>query len=358
MSMAGRARSAGNLPAFQGQHGQIARATIRRPVAVALLGILPAAHLFAASAYDQLIAPILRARCVECHGEQKQKAKLALHTWEGLAQGSDGGPVMVAGQPGESVLLQRVRLPVADEDHMPPADRPQPTREEIELLARWIERGASPSVTVAELQLPEPLARVAAGLPAKLDAIVKAQGQADTLWDFKPEEVAKSRAPLAAKVTELQRRFPGALNYESWTSPALHFTAAAFGREFGDAELAALLPLRDELVVLDVSNTGISDAAAPTLAQFRQLRVLRAGFTRLGDATVAQLAGLRRLESLSLHGTAISPASLAVLGKLPALQALRVAGTAAEQPAQAANLPVAPSAADLVPPVERPNKTR
>src|SRR5436190_9914480 len=74
----------------------------------------------AASAYDEVIAPILRARCAECHGEQKQKAKLALQTWETLMRGSEGGPVVIAGKPGESLLLQRLRLPLADEEHMPP----------------------------------------------------------------------------------------------------------------------------------------------------------------------------------------------------------------------------------------------
>ena len=313
---------------------------------------------FAASAYDELVAPIFRARCVECHGEQKQKAKLALHTWDALARGSDAGPVLAAGQPGESVLLQRMRLPVDDEEHMPPQDRPQPSREELELLARWIERGASRTAPLGELGLPPALAQAAAELPAKLAALPKPDATAEPRWELDADAVTKARASTAAAVAELQRTFPGALSYESRTSAALHFTAAGLGRDFGDAELAALLPLREQLVLLDLSGTGITDASAGTLGEMRALRVLRAGFTRVGDATVARLGGLGRLESLTLSGTAVTEASLAALSKLPALKSLRVAGTPLERPAQAANLPVGPSAADLVPPADPEPKTR
>src|SRR6185503_19994159 len=44
--------------------------------------------------------------------------------------------------PGQSLLLQRLRLPVDDEDHMPPAAKPQPTAEEMDALEAWIGAGA------------------------------------------------------------------------------------------------------------------------------------------------------------------------------------------------------------------------
>lgn len=305
------------------------------------------------SAYDAIIAPIFRARCVECHGEQKQKAKLALHTWDGLVKGSDAGPVFVAGKPTESPLIERVKLPASDEDHMPPSDRPQPAPEEIALLTHWIERGASRTATLAELQLPAPLAQAAAQLPAKLATIASATAAntAEPLWEFDAAAVAKARAPLAAKVAELQRHFPGALSYESRTSAALIFTAAGFGRDFDDAALARLAPLREQLVSLDVSGTGISDQSAEVVGGFSALRVFRASATRAGDAMAQRLASLPVLESVSLSGTAVTEACVGAFSKMRTLHALRMAGTAAEDAAQAANLPVVPSAADLLPPV-------
>jgi hypothetical protein len=322
-----------------------------RLVAAIGLGAISARAAEPASVYEQVIGPIFRARCVECHGEQKQKAKLALHSWEALAKGSDAGAALVAGKPGDSALVQRMKLPVADEEHMPPGDKPQPAPEEIELLARWIAHGASKTATVADLKLPEPLAKAAAQLPAKLGAIASAAAQAEPLWEFDPAAVTKARAPLAAKVAELQRRFPGALSYESRTSPALLFTAVGFGRDFGDTELAALAPLRDQLASLDLSGTAVTDQSAAVVGGFTKLRVFRAGATTVGDATVEKLAGIATLESISLPGTAVTAASVGPLSRLRALRALRVAGTAAERPAQVANLPVGPSAADSIPPV-------
>lgn len=294
---------------------------------------------------------MLKARCTECHGEQKQKAKLALHTWEGLVKGSDAGAVLVAGKPGESALVQRMKLPLTDEEHMPPAEKPQPAAEEIALLVHWIERGASQTATLAELKLPAQLATVAAQLPAKLAAMARAAAQADPLWEFDPAVVEKARAARAAEVAALQRRFPGALSYESRTSAALHFTAAGFGRDFGDAELALLATLREQIVMLDLSGSGVTEKSAEVIGGFSKLRVLRAGSTRVGDKTVRRIAVLPALESISLADTAITEASVGALAKLRTLRALRVAGTAAERAAQAANLPVGPSAADLIPPV-------
>jgi hypothetical protein len=323
-----------------------------------LLGVAPGiaaeagANASGRSAYETLIAPMFAARCVECHGVDKQKAKLALHTWDGLARGSDAGPVLVAGQPSESVLLQRLRLPIDDEEHMPPSDHPQPSADEVALLARWIEAGASRTATLAELGLPAPLARAAEELPTRLAAVARAARVAEPVWTFDPAAVAQARAPLAAKVRELQRRFPGALSYESRTAGALHFTAVGFGREFGDGEFEVLAALGDQLVSLDVSGTAITDRAAESLARFAQLRVLRAGSTEVGDAFARAAAGLPRLELLALPETRLTAASIAGFTRMRALRALRVAGTAAERPAQAANLPVVPSAADLYPATE------
>jgi hypothetical protein len=249
----------------------------------------------------------LRARCAECHGEQKQKAKLALHTWETLMRGSEGGPVIVAGKPAESLLLQRLRLPLADDDHMPPSDKPQPAAEEIALLARWVERGASHTDGIDALKLSPELAAAAAELPKKLSGVAKSE--ADPVWELDEAAVNKARAPLAAKVAELQKKFPGALSYESRTSATLHFTAAGLGHEFGDAELALLAPLGAQLVLLDVSGTSVTDKSSDVLKMFTQLRVLRANFTEVGDATVAALKTLPKLESITLHATKASAGS-------------------------------------------------
>jgi mono/diheme cytochrome c family protein len=292
----------------------------------------------AATAYETIVAPIFEARCSSCHGADRQKGKLALHTWETVARGGDSGPLFVAGKPAESELVRRLRLPEDDEERMPPIDQPQMTKAEVELLIRWVEKGASPDASVDQLGLSAELSKAVGDLPALLrDAAASARR--DDVWEFDPAAVAAARAPLAQAVEELQRRFPGALAYESRTSDAVHFTAAGIGRDFTDADLHALRAVADRVVVLDLSGAGLTDAAAESLAAFRNVRVLRLGFTRIGDAVARALGGLPSLESLALTGTGVTADGLRALTTLPKLTKLHVAAELLE-PARAVGLRV------------------
>jgi hypothetical protein len=89
----------------------------------------------AAPNYQREIAPLLKNRCVRCHGPAVTKAKLNLAVPTGVARGGESGRAIAAGKPEESLLWQRV---AADEM---PEDEPLPA-EEKELLRRWIAAGA------------------------------------------------------------------------------------------------------------------------------------------------------------------------------------------------------------------------
>jgi hypothetical protein len=55
--------------------------------------------------YDDLVAPLLAARCTSCHGAKKQKGKLRLDTLAGLEKGGKAGPAVVPKQPARSPLI-------------------------------------------------------------------------------------------------------------------------------------------------------------------------------------------------------------------------------------------------------------
>lgn len=91
--------------------------------------------------FNKDIAPIFAASCVKCHGPEKQKCKLRLDKPECITAGSENGPVIVAGKPGESTLCKLVSLPPDHPDRMPVnADPLKP--EQVALIAKWIEQGA------------------------------------------------------------------------------------------------------------------------------------------------------------------------------------------------------------------------
>ncbi len=84
--------------------------------------------------FQREIAPLLKNRCVRCHGPATTEAKLNLAVPSGVVRGGETGRAIVAGKPEKSLLWQRVAADEMPEDDPLPAD-------EKDLLRRWIEAG-------------------------------------------------------------------------------------------------------------------------------------------------------------------------------------------------------------------------
>jgi hypothetical protein len=102
--------------------------------------------------FSELVHPILERRCGVCHGPEKHKADLSMESYETLLKGGKDGPVLIAGHALDSPMIQRLLLPLDDEDHMPPEGKPQPTLAEIAALQWWINHGAPADKTVGDLK--------------------------------------------------------------------------------------------------------------------------------------------------------------------------------------------------------------
>ena len=74
--------------------------------------------------YEAIINPVLEAKCVSCHGAEKDKGKLRMHTKESLVKGGRGAgdAIIVKGEVEESELIFRITLPKDDEEAMPPLE--------------------------------------------------------------------------------------------------------------------------------------------------------------------------------------------------------------------------------------------
>lgn len=96
------------------------------------------------------VQPLLEARCVSCHGPEKQKGGLRLDSRAAALKGGDTGRSVVPGNPKESLLLQAVRH-VTPELGMPPKEKLTPA--DVALLERWIRDGApwppKPQISIA-----------------------------------------------------------------------------------------------------------------------------------------------------------------------------------------------------------------
>ncbi|MFP6620515.1 MAG: DUF1549 domain-containing protein, partial [Pirellulaceae bacterium] len=87
------------------------------------------------------VAPILQQRCLNCHGATKAEGGLRLHQAAATRRGGDSGAVLVAGKSEQSELLRRLKTDDAEE-RMPLKLKPL-TQQEVDLLAAWIDQGAS-----------------------------------------------------------------------------------------------------------------------------------------------------------------------------------------------------------------------
>lgn len=115
--------------------------TIRVFRLLAIVGLF-LAQVFAVRAtdFDREIAPILSARCIECHNSESLKGGLDLTSKLGLERGGESGGVLSASEPLRSLLLQKVF-----DGKMPPPDRgrKRPLRKaEQTQLRNWVAAGS------------------------------------------------------------------------------------------------------------------------------------------------------------------------------------------------------------------------
>ena len=87
------------------------------------------------------VRPIFETTCIQCHGIEKQKGGLRLDTLENMIKGGDSGPALVVGNIEESLLLERIFLPLDDDDIMPPENGPLSSKYQ-DILKRWVKTGA------------------------------------------------------------------------------------------------------------------------------------------------------------------------------------------------------------------------
>ncbi len=89
--------------------------------------------------FESKVRPLLVGRCLECHGEKKQKGGLRLDSRSGWEQGGEKGRALVPGKPEESLIVRGITG--RDPDfQMPPKDKLPES--EVETLVEWIRRGA------------------------------------------------------------------------------------------------------------------------------------------------------------------------------------------------------------------------
>lgn len=285
------------------------------------IAIKPIADVNQALVYEQVVNPILQARCVQCHNAEKSKGDLRFDTAEMLKKGGEDGPVFVAGKGLESQMVKRCLLPLEDDDHMPPKGKTQLTDSQVAILTWWIDQGASFDKKVADLKVTDsvkPALAALGGAPSDAGSTATATSTGPA-----PEaEVLTMKVPVADPKAVAAARSTGLLVMPLSKEQNQLEASAVNAKTFSDANAATLPALSEQLVWLKLSNTAITDATLTQVAKLKNLHKLHLEQTKITDAGLKSLKGLQHLAYLNLYGTSISDAGLAELTGLKNLHTI------------------------------------
>lgn len=264
------------------------------------------------SFFARHIFPVLDAKCVSCHGTNKEQGGLRLDSYESLMAGGKDGIVIAPRNPDGSLLLKKVTLPPSDPHFMPAEGRAPLTPDEIARIHAWVLAGASPQsrnvpgifIAGDEEEAPPPVGDYSALMP-EIQQMQQAQGA--------------KLVPVSAK-----------------PSDGLILRTTDVAASFDDAQLAKFQRFAPFVVEAELERTAVTDAGIDTLVQFKNLRVLHLEGTAVTGQTFGKLSSLSQLRYLNLSATKVTSDALTPLKAMPNLRHLYLFNTSAE-PASAEN---------------------
>ena len=275
----------------------------------------------AAVDFEKEVLPILEDRCVECHRApyeengkiKKPKGDLRMDGRGWLEYGVEGSPIIMPGNPRTSLLLTVVSLPPDDDEIMPPKGDPL-SRDQIDLLRRWIEEGASYGEWRGnEEGVPKKTAVGEGRKPTSLQ----------TLFETLAEGVAEPSLTGLARARKV-----GAVVVQVYTnSPLVEVSFAASEDRVDDQAMGQLSDLSPQIARLDLSRTQVSDGGLFGVGKCKKLTRLSLRSTSVSGKGMADLKGLSELRFLNLSETQVGDDAVPHLSALKNLEKLYLWGS-------------------------------
>lgn len=262
----------------------------------------------AAVVFEEVIEPILAAKCWGCHSSKKQKGGLRLDSPEAMQRGGENGAILMAGHPEKSVFYERLLLPEENEEHMPPDGKPQLTPQELKVLEWWISAGLPYAQAVKELS---PDAAVLKALKAvttteQVSSVTYLPaGEAGSVSEVMVDQIKDSGIYVSKVAAQSDFLLVTVLN------PAVT-----------DSALLQLGELKSAIVWLKISDRKLSEATLATIAGMNNLVKLELSDCHLVATDMAFLKGLTALKILNLKGSehpALLAGDIAPLEKLESI---------------------------------------
>jgi uncharacterized membrane protein/mono/diheme cytochrome c family protein len=245
--------------------------------------------------YQDIVRPILDAKCISCHNAKKAEGNLLMTSRaELLAGGDTGNPLDSVLDLGKPLMAHRMALPLEDEEHMPPKGKVQLTPNEIALLNWWMENKNCFECKTVDL-----------------DRNKKIQAYLNDL------EVDTSTRSLLAKSLEppsaewlAEVAATGTSIYPLKEGSPLYIVYLANKTALSEAFFDVLDTYSENIVELNLGNSNFNDTLVSSLRAFENLTKLQLQNTAITDKGFQAVAKLDNLESLNLYGTSITDAAL------------------------------------------------
>ena len=253
--------------------------------------VLDEEHWETALLYEDVIKPILNNKCVSCHNPKKAKGELILSTIEGILNGGENGEIIVTNNSKESDLFTRLILPKDDEDHMPPKEKTQLTKEEVKLIETWIDKGNPIEASIGGLGLQKEL--FAAYFPKKMNN------------DFPDVDV------LSANIDSVNAIKKAGFHLENISKESNYLRVSCINKpNFSNSDFGLLKSIEQQIAILDLGKTLITDDIFESLSKLHHLTVLKLDNTSITGSKLELLAQLDHLKSLNLTSTKFEASNL------------------------------------------------
>lgn len=256
--------------------------------------------------FDELLMPALEQNCQSCHNPNKTKGGLLLTSLADIEKGGKSGKAMfTAFDHEDSELYQRMILPLEDDEHMPPNNKPQPDSAVAWVLKAWIEQGASDSLLLSDLRIDDSL-----DIKPWLDRVIPDLAQLQRERMSKTALLLDSFEDLQALCDDL-----GLLMTldEDMDSSHVAISMQIPLKPIREDVLPQLLPYTHLISKLSLPSAEISDDGLYTLKQFTELRSLFLQKTCIKGLGLVYLKDLPHLKLLNLSVSSVDETGLLYL---------------------------------------------
>lgn len=262
--------------------------------------------LDSADVFLDIVQPMLNNKCTSCHNNSKKKGDLLLTSYQAILKGGENGEIIIPGNAEASELFRRITLPEEHDDFMPSEGKRPLSEMEVDLLAWWIDLGALSEGNVSQLS-PEK------GILATINGYLGLDK--NSLFN-------KKVLPPKVELLDSLRNSGFVINRLMKDNQYLEANFSLSERAISSSNIDLLLQLKDQLIWLNLSNSGVKDLHLESLGELENLVKLNLSRNTLSDIGIQHLSKLKNLESLNLYNTQVSERVVDIVSKMTRLKTI------------------------------------